>query len=121
MKNLITFFCIVFVACSQQNIPEPKVKTGLDRVPEYQRLFKNKRVGIITNHTAYNANGEHIADIFLKMDDVTVVALFGPEHGIRGNASAGDTIKSANDPIRDIPIHSLYGENRKPTDRKSVV
>jgi uncharacterized protein YbbC (DUF1343 family) len=115
IRYLTTFFCILFVACSQQNLPEPQVKTGLDRITEYPQLFENKRVGIITNHTAYNSNGEHIADIFLKMDNVTVAALFGPEHGIRGSAEAGDQIESVNDPILNIPVHSLYGATRKPT------
>lgn len=113
--SLLLSLLLSFFSCTTQKQSGPKVQTGLDRVGEYHQLFKNKRVGIITNHTAYNSNGQHIADIFLKMDDVTIAALFGPEHGIRGNAAAGDAIESANDPIRNIPIYSLYGETRKPT------
>jgi len=118
MKQIIlslTYFSFLLFSCTSQKQSAPKVKTGLDRIAKYHNLFSNKRVGIITNHTACNSNGQHITDIFLKPNDVTLAALFGPEHGIRGNAEGGAQIESANDPIRDIPIYSLYGETRKPT------
>ncbi len=56
------------------------VKTGLDRVGEYSDLFKDKRIGIVTNHTAYNSQQKHVIDIFLGMKDVSVTALFGPRN-----------------------------------------
>jgi uncharacterized protein YbbC (DUF1343 family) len=91
------------------------VLTGLDQIADYQHLFKNKKIGIITNHTAVNRQGEHITDIFLNLPDVTVAALFGPEHGVRGQAVAGERVESQVDPLTDIPVYSLYGASKKPT------
>ena len=114
-RHLVLYFSLLFFACTAQKQSAPRVQTGLDRVNEYQQLFNDKQVGIVTNHTAYNAQEQYIADVFFKMKNVTVTALFGPEHGIRGNAEGGAEIKTKNDPIRNIPIYSLYGETRKPT------
>ena len=114
-KHLILYFSFLFLARPTQEHQTPKVQTGLDRVGEYHQLFKNKRIGIVTNHTAYNSNHQHIIDVFLHMDDVTVTALFGPEHGIRGSEEGGVTIESETRPGSDIPIYSLYGKTRKPT------
>lgn len=94
---------------------DPQVELGLDRVASYSELFRGQRIGIITNHTGYNSQGEHITDVFWKMNGVSVTALFGPEHGIRGSAEDGAKIDSARDPVRQIPIYSLYGQTRKPT------
>ncbi len=57
----------------------------------------------------------HIVDVFDAFRDVEIVALFGPEHGIRGKAEDGEKLDSAHDPLRDIPVYSLYGHTRKPT------
>jgi uncharacterized protein YbbC (DUF1343 family) len=91
------------------------VKTGLDRVDEYKDIFKGRRIGIVTNHTAYNIHGQHIIDVFSQMPDVRLTALFGPEHGIHGKGSAGKVIDNQTDSILQIPIYSLYGEIQKPT------
>jgi len=97
-------------------IDKPQVKAGLDRVGEYNDLFKNQRIGIITNHTAYNSDNKHISDIFQNMPDVTVTALFGPEHGIKGIEAAGRKINDSLNTKTGIPVYSLYGKNRKPTE-----
>ncbi|KPK77878.1 MAG: hypothetical protein AMJ79_01865 [Phycisphaerae bacterium SM23_30] len=91
------------------------VKTGLDQVGSYESIFQNKRLGIITNHTAYNRADQYIADIFADMPDVTVTALFGPEHGIRGVEGGRRTTDLVDEPEFDIPVYSLYGKNLKPT------
>jgi uncharacterized protein YbbC (DUF1343 family) len=91
------------------------VKTGLDRVGAYKNLFEGKRLGIIANHTAYDINGEFIVDVFRNMTDVTVTALFSPEHGLWGTAGAGDKIDSQTDPVYNLPVYSLYGKTQKPT------
>ncbi len=94
---------------------EASVKTGLDNINSYRHLFDGKRVGIITNHTAYNNRGQHIMDVFRGMKDVKVTAFFSPEHGIRGIEEAGVHIKSMTDPNYQAPVYSLYGKTRKPT------
>ncbi len=91
------------------------VLTGLDRVDEYRSLLAGKKVGIITNHTARDRNGRHIVDLLVDMPDVTVAALFGPEHGIYGLADAGEKVTDGRDPVHHLPVHSLYGTTRKPT------
>lgn len=91
------------------------VKTGLDNIGSYRHLFEGKRVGIITNHTAYNSRGRHIIDVFMGMDNVKVTAFFSPEHGIRGLEEAGIHIESVTDPNYQAPVYSLYGKTSKPT------
>jgi len=88
------------------------VKTGLDNVASHERLFRGKRVGIITNHTACNSAGRHITDVFADMEGVRITALFGPEHGIRGTEAAGKKVDSE---TGDVPVYSLYGKTTKPT------
>jgi uncharacterized protein YbbC (DUF1343 family) len=91
------------------------VKTGLDNIDSYRHLFQGKRVGIIANHTARNSNGEFIVDVFRNTEEVTVTALFSPEHGLYGAEEAGRTIDSTVDPNTGLPVYSLYGKTRKPT------
>jgi len=105
---------LIFFSCKQEQTASPLVvKTGLDQVKENTHLFSGKRIGIITNHTAVNEQGEHITHVFQEMENVKVAALFGPEHGVYGNAAAGQKIESDNS--EKIPIYSLYGKTKKPT------
>jgi len=94
---------------------EASVKTGLDNVCSYKHLFHNKRVGIITNHTAKSSSGQYIVDVFRNMSNVTITALFSPEHGIYGIEEAGRKIKSGTEATYQLPVYSLYGKARKPT------
>ena len=91
------------------------MKTGLDNINSYRHLFDGKRVGIITNHTAYNRSGQYIVDVFRKMDNVKVAAFFSPEHGIYGVEEDGRRIESMTEPNYQIPVYSLYGKTLKPT------
>lgn len=91
------------------------MKTGLDNINSYRHLFEGKRVGIITNHTAYNSRGEYIIDVFRKMDNVEVAAFFSPEHGLYGTENDGKQIESMTEPNYNIPVYSLYGKTLKPT------
>lgn len=93
------------------------VRTGLDNVGAHKRLFIGKRVGIITNHTAYTGDNKYIVDVFRDMPEVTVTALFSPEHGLRGTEQAGMRIDGTLDPTYRLPIYSLYGATRKPTPK----
>lgn len=109
MRSLFLLFLLYSIVCCQQQ----SVKVGLDLVSEKSELFRGKNIGIVTNHTAYNAEEKHISDVFSEMNGVTVKALFGPEHGIKGEAPAGDHIE--NSKTTEIPVYSLYGPTRKPT------
>jgi uncharacterized protein YbbC (DUF1343 family) len=73
--NIILILLSLFLYCSTHN---QQVKTGLDRIHEFESLFEGKRLGIITNHTARNSQGRHISAIFLEKENAEVVAFFGP-------------------------------------------
>jgi uncharacterized protein YbbC (DUF1343 family) len=111
-------FCICFLLLISSSLHAQKkaaVLTGLDVVAAGNfSEFQRKRVGIITNHTGIDRERRHIADLFHAADGVTLTALFGPEHGIRGQAEAGAKIASGVDSNTGVPAYSLYGETRKP-------
>jgi uncharacterized protein YbbC (DUF1343 family) len=92
-----------------------RVKTGLD-VLEAQKFapLRGKRVGIITNHTGLDAQGKSTVDLLTHAPGIQVVALFGPEHGLAGRLD--ENVSSGKDPATGLPVYSLYGENRRPTD-----
>jgi uncharacterized protein YbbC (DUF1343 family) len=91
------------------------VQTGLDRVGTYKEVFRGKRLGIITNHTAYNSNGRYIVEVLRSMSGVKVTALFSPEHGLWGKEQDAIKIDSQIDPVYRLQIYSLYGKTLKPT------
>jgi len=94
--------------------PAP-VLTGLDVLAaEGFASLKGRRVGLITNHTGLSRTGVSAIDLLHKAPGVKLVALFSPEHGIRGILDA--TVPSSMDEKTDLPIHSLYGDTRRPTD-----
>ncbi|TDB68027.1 exo-beta-N-acetylmuramidase NamZ family protein [Arundinibacter roseus] len=90
------------------------LQLGLERIGEYLPLLKGKQVGLVVNHTTIFSNGTHLADSLLALG-VQVKTIFAPEHGFRGEASAGDIIKNGRDTKTGLPIVSLYGKNKKPT------
>jgi uncharacterized protein YbbC (DUF1343 family) len=89
--------------------------SGLDvlRAENFARL-KGKRVGLVTNHTGITRDGAAGIDLFFAQKDVALVALFSPEHGIRGIVDAD--VASERDEKTGLQIHSLYGDTRRPTD-----
>lgn len=92
------------------------VLTGIDvLVRDGAGVLANQRVGLITNQTGRTRDGRSTIDALAGLPDVRLVALFSPEHGIRGAAQAGVRIESGRDSVTGLPIHSLYGDTRKPT------
>jgi uncharacterized protein YbbC (DUF1343 family) len=87
------------------------VKLGIDVfLDKYTALVKNKRVGLITNPTGVNGELNSDIDLLLK-NNINLVALYGPEHGVRGNSQAGEYVSSYIDDKYNIPVYSLYGHN----------
>jgi uncharacterized protein YbbC (DUF1343 family) len=78
-------------------------------------LLRGKRVGLITNHSGRDRAGTSTIDLLHRAPGVRLTALYGPEHGLRGAAKAGEKVASSVDSATGIPIHSLYGETRVPT------
>lgn len=87
--------------------------TGAEQAEKYLPLIQNKKVGLVVNNTSVAGN-IHLVD-FLLSKNIKVEKIFAPEHGFRGNASAGEEIKDGIDTKTGIPVISLYGQTKKPT------
>ncbi|WP_156288222.1 exo-beta-N-acetylmuramidase NamZ family protein [Oceanobacillus salinisoli] len=82
---------------------------------EQKDLLEGKRVGLITNPTGVDKELNSIVDLLHNDPDVQLTALYGPEHGVRGDAQAGEYVEFYNDETTGLPVYSLYGQTRKPT------
>lgn len=96
------------------------ITTGAQQIQSYLPKLKNKKVAIVTNASGIIGN-THLVDTLLK-HKVNIVKIFGPEHGFRGTADAGEKVKSGKDFKTNITVVSLYGSHKKPTkeDLKGV-
>ena len=98
--------------------PQQTVAPGVEQfIADVPAVVRGKRVGLITNHTGVDSRGVSTIDLVFASRDVKLVALFGPEHGIRGTAADGAKISSAVDRKTGLPVFSLYGDVRRPTPR----
>ncbi|NOT91047.1 exo-beta-N-acetylmuramidase NamZ family protein [Ferruginibacter sp.] len=93
---------------------------GAERVEVYLPYLKGKSVAVFANQTSL-VNGTHLVDTLIKRG-IKIVKIFGPEHGFRGTADAGEHVTDAKDKATGIPVISLYGDHKKPTaeDLKDV-
>jgi len=78
-------------------------------------ILQGRRVGLITNPTGVSQDLRSTIDILHEAPEVDLVALFGPEHGVRGNVMAGEHVANYTDKKTGLPVYSLYGKTRKPT------
>ncbi len=112
-----TLLSVVSVQCQSQKIQQPNksksIITGADQTQKYLPLLKGKRVAILANPTTIIGK-VHLVDSLQKLG-INIVKVFGPEHGFRGNASAGDKVADEVDKQTGIPIISLYGGKNKPS------
>ena len=93
-----------------------QVKTGVDVLKAHGfDLLRNKKVGLVTNPTGVDHQLRSTIDILHQADNVNLVALFAPEHGVRGDYYAGDQVQNITDAITGVPVYSLHGKSRKPT------
>ena len=90
------------------------MKLGIDCINDYLGFFKGKRVGLITNPTGMDS--EYRSTIDVLNEKTNLVALFSPEHGIRGNIQAGEKLTTYTDEKTGCTVYSLYGETRRPTE-----
>src|SRR5205823_11936553 len=79
------------------------------------QLVRGKRVGLLTNHSGRDRRGTSTIDLLFKTPGVRLTALFGPEHGIRGVAKAGEKVSSGVDSATGVPVYSLFGDTQIPT------
>ena len=92
------------------------VRAGVESVAANPpAAFRGKRLGLITNHTGIDRQRTSTIDLLARSPELKLVALFSPEHGIRGTAAPGEHVASGKDERTGLPVHSLYGATRKPT------
>ena len=94
----------------------PKVKPGIEVLQEMNFApLQGKRVGLVTNPSGVDHNLRSTIDILFNAPGVKLVALFGPEHGVRGDVYAGGKVENFTDPATGLPVYSLYGATRQAT------
>ena len=120
LKYLLIAGVFVIACCSlsltsqdQGDAEEKKILTGAEQTEKYLPYLKGKRVAMMANPTSIIGK-THLVDTLKKLG-VNIVKVFGPEHGFRGNASAGAHVADETDPTTGIPIISLYGKKNKPS------
>ena len=130
------FTAFIFLSCSSfgqeiqtgnRSVPDPKkvdinnidrprgkIRTGADQTEQYLSYLKGKRIGMVVNPSSVIGNTTSVDS--LKSLGVNIVKIFGPEHGFRGNASAGVNVNDTFDGKTGIPAISLYGKHHKPDE-----
>jgi uncharacterized protein YbbC (DUF1343 family) len=105
---------IPFLLHSQAGVQSyTAITTGAQQTALYLPQLNNKNVAIVTNASGIIGN-RHLVDTLLK-HKIKIVKIFGPEHGFRGTADAGEKVKGGKDPLTNIAVISLYGSHKKPT------
>jgi len=121
MNKILNCVIVLLLNCSiaeaqpaiKQLNKGPNIITGADRMQVYLPLLKGKSVAVFANPTSMVGN-MHLVDTLLR-SGIKVVKIFGPEHGFRGDADAGEHVNDAVDKKTGLPVISLYGEHKKPT------
>ena len=114
-KTILSLFIIAILSIAAE-AKEPVVKTGIEVLRD--RGFEGlvgKRVGLVTNPSGVDSQLRSTIDILYNAPGVELVALYGPEHGVRGDLYAGDHVTDFKDPATGLPVYSIYGATRKPT------
>ena len=113
---ILVAFSIINTAAKPKSAGLSVVKTGIEvlRTQGFKPL-EGKRVGLVTNPSGVDSRLVSTIDILFEAPEVKLVALFGPEHGVRGEVYAGGKVKDSVDPKTGLPVYSLYGSTRKPT------
>lgn len=120
MKKLLLIFSIALCTMMQAKNPvvktEIRVKTGVEVLRD--RGFEGlvgRKVGLVTNPSGVDSQLNSTVDILYNAPGVELVALYGPEHGVRGDVYAGDKVNDTVDAATGLPVYSIYGATRKPT------
>ena len=118
--SLTVFFAIIisFSVYAENHPTGNIVKTGLEVISDsgFEEL-KGRRVGLVTNPSGVDRNLRSTIDIFFEAPEVNLVALFGPEHGVRGDAYAGNKVADSRDYKTGLPVYSIYGAYREPSQK----
>lgn len=120
----ITAFLLIGNSCAAQkkasmnhqqssNKNNKEILPAAERTDQYLPLLKNKKVAVFANQTSMVGN-KHLVDV-LQQSGITIKVIFGPEHGFRGTADAGEKVETIIDKTTGVPVVSLYGKKRKPS------
>ena len=117
LRSFVTIFGgILILLNTKQCSPSIKVQTGLENlIANYNHKIAYKNIGIVTNHTGVNTEGTPIWELLGELPNVEVAAVFSPEHGLFGEAAAGEKVNYSESDEELPPLYSLYGPTRKPT------
>jgi hypothetical protein len=125
--RILIFFCFLLLSAENHaqkaasfwrirldSLPQPEnYMPGSFIFSEYDSLIRNKRIALVVNHTA-EFRGKHLVDTLFARG-ISIRKIFAPEHGFRGTAEAGETIKNGTDSKTGLPVISLYGKTKKPS------
>ena len=115
MKRLLVVLSL-FVFCWGLQAQKIRIKTGIEALKQQNfKILEGKRVGLITNPTGVDNEMKSTIDVLHEAPNVNLVALYGPEHGVRGDVHAGDKVSDIKDATTGLPVYSLYGKTRKAT------
>ena len=119
LSILLIFVAVIPMSASRRHHPPQPVivvKPGIEVLRDRNfDILRGKRVGLVTNPSGVDSNLKSTVDILYGASGVELVALYGPEHGVRGDMYAGDKVNDSTDPATGLPVYSLYGKTRKPT------
>ena len=116
MRKVIMTCLLCFLLGSVMQAQKIRIQTGIEVLKAQNfRCLEGKRVGLITNPTGVDNELRSTIDILHEAPNVNLVALYGPEHGVRGDVHAGDHVSDQRDPATGLPVYSLYGKTRKAT------
>lgn len=108
MKHLLTLFSLLFF------LKFSAAQPAANRIDTILHLIGSQNCGLVVNHSSLLENGTHLVDTLLARG-AKIKKIFAPEHGFRGNASAGEVVNSSVDKKTQLPIVSLYGKSKKPS------
>ncbi len=111
MKSVLALYILMF-----SSVMTAQIRTGAEQTDKLLPLISQKRVTLTVNPSSL-CGKVHLVDTLNRLG-INIVQMFAPEHGIRGNADAGETISDGRDSLTAIPIISLYGKNKKPQPRQ---
>lgn len=112
LTRIITLLVTLLAISTSAVRAAGQVVVGAERTDLYLPMLKDKRVGLLSNHTGITSDGRHTLDLLID-SGVDVRVIFSPEHGFRGTASAGEHVNGSIDPATSLPIVSLYGSASK--------
>jgi uncharacterized protein YbbC (DUF1343 family) len=133
-KNTVLLFVLVMISCASKTknktvtnddtlkpFQSDQIIVGANQTQNYLPLLKGKRVGIVANQTSviFKNNGSytHLVDSLVALH-IDIKKVFSPEHGFRGKADAGELVKDGIDSKTNLPIFSLHGKNKKPSQEQ---